>query len=365
MKDQPLLHLDVRADQAGFRLEVQASLGPAAAVLGPSGAGKTTLLEVLAGLRWAKGRIRLGDRVLQDSEEGVYLPPERRQLGYVPQEGALFPHLSVRRNLLFGRTSSLRTHRFQSPEERREFERLVEALDLGGLLERVPASLSGGERRRVALGRALLARPQLLLLDEPTTGLDGERARAARGLVQRLRDELEVPMLLVTHRPEEALALAHEVLLLEGGRVRACGPAEAVMRRPEVLASWPEWAGENQVRGRVLRHDVQAGTSTVQLDDGPTVSVPLIAGAEPGAEVVLGVGAEEVLIATDQPSGLSARNVLGAVIDELVTLGSVVYVRAGGWYARLTPAAVGELELETGRPIWLVIKTHSWRVVAL
>ncbi|HEX6199587.1 MAG TPA: ATP-binding cassette domain-containing protein [Thermoanaerobaculia bacterium] len=229
----PVIDLDLTLPLDRFVLRVAARLGAAAAVVGPSGAGKTALLESIAGLRPARGRVVVAGVVLQDSARGLRLPPERRRLGYVPQDGALFPHLSVRANLLFGR------HR-GAEDGHGGFGTITDALDLGPLLARYPRHLSGGERRRVALGRALLARPRLLLLDEPTAGLDPERSRRALAQVRAVRRELGVPLLVVTHRPEEAAALADEVLVLEEGRVEDAGPVDEVLRRQ---ASWRMEAG--------------------------------------------------------------------------------------------------------------------------
>ncbi|HXO19781.1 MAG TPA: ATP-binding cassette domain-containing protein, partial [Thermoanaerobaculia bacterium] len=224
------VEIDLAVRQGGFDLEVAARLGETAAILGPSGAGKTTLLEAIAGLRRGRGRVVVGGEVLQDSAAGLFLPPERRRLGYVPQEGALFPHLSVRRNLTFGRPRRRDGGGREAASGEDALDSLVASLDLGQLLGRYPRHLSGGERRRVALARALLAQPRLLLLDEPTAGLDPWRARKALAGILRVRQELGVPLLVVTHDRREALALAAEVVLLEGGRVWAVGPARPVLR---------------------------------------------------------------------------------------------------------------------------------------
>ncbi len=364
----PFVEIDLSLRQGGFELRATAGLGPEAAVLGPSGAGKTTLLEAIAGLRRARGRIAVGGAVLQDSAAGIFLPPERRHLGYVPQQGALFPHLSVRENLAFGR----RAARGQGDGD---LDALVAALDLAPLLARYPRHLSGGEQRRVALGRALLARPRLLLLDEPTAGLDPLRARKALAGIRRVRAELGVPLLLVTHDEREALTLASEVMLLAAGRVSAAGPA-----RPVLLAARAGRSGgpegdrpwENVVAARLLRHRPEVGTSEVLLaaggaaegEGGGMVSIPHTPDLPPGAEVLLSIDAEDLLVATLPPAGLSARNAVAGRVDEIVPAGASVYARVGPWLAHLTLAAVDELGLAVGTPVWLVAKTHSWRVAA-
>ena len=356
MPGSAFIEIDLALRQGGFELAVSARLGKVAAVLGPSGAGKTTLLDAIAGLKRARGRLVVGGEVLQDSAAGVFLPPERRKLGYVPQDGALFPHLSVLRNLTFGRS---RRHAGDTG-----FETLIGSLDLEPLLARYPRHLSGGERRRVALARALLAQPRLLLLDEPTAGLDPLRARKALAGIRRVREELDVPLLVVTHGQQEALALASEVVLLDAGRVEAVGPARQTLLAPRVLAHDPERRWENVAAARLVRHDAAGGTSEVRLDGGGTVTIPYSPDLTVGSDLILAIDAEDLLLATSPPSGLSARNAVAGHVEELIPIGTSVYTRVGPWLAHLTPAAVAELNLEVGLAVWLVAKTHSWRVVA-
>jgi len=356
--------IDLALRQGRFELAVAARLGPAAAILGPSGAGKPPLLEAIAGLRPARGRLAVGGEVLQNSAAGVFLPSERRRLGYVPQQGALFPHLSVRANLAFGRPGR------SGPGLRgTDFDALVAGLDLEPLLERYPRHLSGGEQRRVALARALLAQPRLLLLDEPTAGLDALRARKALAGIRRVRAELGVPLLLVTHDDQEALALAAEVVLLDAGRVRAQGAARPVLLAARLREPAGERPWENVAAARVVRHRPEGGTTEVTLlGDGAagseTVTIPYSPDLEPGAEPLLAIDAEDLLLATAPPVGLSARNAMAGRIDEILPAGTSVYVRVGPWLAHLTPAAVADLGLAAGTPVWLVAKTHSWRIVA-
>ena len=356
MSGSGYIDIDLALRQGRFDLAVAARLGEAAAVLGPSGAGKTTLLETIAGLRRARGRLTVGGEVLQDTAAGVFLPTERRRLGYVPQDGALFPHLSVLRNLTFGRS------RRRAGDS--DFETLLASLDLEPLLARYPRHLSGGERRRVALARALLARPRLLLLDEPTAGLDPLRARKALAGIRRVREELGVPLLVVTHGQREALVLASEVVLIEGGRVQAVGPARQTLLAPRVLALDAERRWENVTAARLVRHDEAGGTSEVRLDGAGTVTIPYTSDLAADADLMLAIDAEDLLLATAPPIGLSARNAVAGRVEELIPVGTSVYARVGPWVAHLTPAAVAELNLAAGMPVWLVAKTHSWRVVA-
>ena len=205
----------VRVRRDAFVLELDAALtSRCTAVLGPSGSGKTTLLECVAGLlRPEAGRIEMDGEVVSDAATGAFVPARRRRVGYVPQEGALFPHLDVRHNLAFGVPPSARAG---APDE---IERIARLLGLAARLDSRIGSLSGGEKRRVALGRALLAGPRFLLLDEPLTGLDRALKARAVEMLLRVRDELGVPMLLVTHDDGEAEALAESVLHLDEGRM--------------------------------------------------------------------------------------------------------------------------------------------------
>ena len=187
-------------------------------MFGPSGAGKTTLVNAIAGLIAPdRGRIAIDGTVLFDSERRINLAPHRREIGYIFQEGRLFPHFSVSRNLDYGRRMR------GLPEDAKQLERIVSLLDIGHLLERRPGKLSGGERQRVAIGRALLTRPRLLLLDEPLASLDAARKREILPYLERMRDEVGVPMVYVSHQAAELRRIATSVVRLEAGRVAAAG----------------------------------------------------------------------------------------------------------------------------------------------
>ncbi len=361
----PTLEFDLRLAHGDFELSAAGRTGAATAVLGESGAGKTTLLHALAGLRRAEGRVVVGDRVLQDTARGVYLPPEARHLGLVPQRGRLFPHLSVRRNLLFGARGRAGRRRLEAGDD---FRQLVDALDLAPLLERSPRHLSGGERRRVALGRALLYRPRLLLLDEPTEGLDAERARRALARILQVTRDLEIPLLVVTHKLPEALALAREVIVLQQGGIVAAGPAADLLTRKGLRRAVAGGRGTNLVRGTVEAHQPDDGETWVRLTGGDALATPLALpldeSLEVGAPVVLSVDAEEILVVTEEPVGLSARNVFSGRADGVWQEDGSVYVRVGAWVARLTPRSATSLGIAEGRHLWLAVKAHSWRVVA-
>jgi molybdate transport system ATP-binding protein len=211
----------VRLPLAAFPLEAEAEIAaPVTALYGPSGAGKTSLLDLIAGLRRpAFAYVELNGRVLEDTAQRVKVPARARRIGYVPQDGALFPHLSVRRNLLYG---------YKGEKSVLALPAVLEVLDLQPLLDRGVGALSGGEKQRVALARALLSSPELLLLDEPLAALDTPLKERIQDYLRRVRDELGVPMLYVTHSADEVFALCDEVLLLERGRIAGRGRPDAL-----------------------------------------------------------------------------------------------------------------------------------------
>ena len=214
-----MLAVEIEKRLGDFTLSARfESAGGITAVFGPSGAGKTTLVNAIAGLIAPdRGRIAIDGTVLFDSERRINLPPHRREIGYIFQEGRLFPHLSVSHNLDYGRRMR------GLPADAKQLERIVGLLDIGHLLERRPGKLSGGERQRVAIGRALLARPRLLLLDEPLASLDAARKREILPYLERMRDEFGVPMVYVSHQAAELRRIATSVVRLEAGRVAAAG----------------------------------------------------------------------------------------------------------------------------------------------
>lgn len=219
-----MLKVDIEKQLGDFRLEASfTSDGLVTGLFGNSGAGKTSIINMIAGLTVPdRGRISLDNDVLDDSTSGVHVPPHRRRIGYVFQDARLFPHLSVRQNLDYGRRMNGLAH-----DDAIE-KRTIDLLDIGQLLDRRPAQLSGGERQRVALGRALLAKPKLLLLDEPLGALDDERKAEILPYFIRLRDETRVPMVLVSHDAGEMRQLATNVVMLKGGKVVAFGGVEVL-----------------------------------------------------------------------------------------------------------------------------------------
>ena len=352
-----MIELRLALPLARFTLEMEAHL-PAAvtAIMGASGSGKTSLLEAVAGLRpAARGRIVVSGEVLLDTATGRKLAPEKRRIGYVPQDAGLFPHLTALGNVRFGARG-----------DGARVEQAIDTLEIRACLSRHPDSLSGGERQRVALARALATEPRLLLLDEPLAALDvGLRGRILPYLL-RIRDEWRVPILYVTHNVGEALALAGEVLLLEGGRVAAQGPPVQLLSSP-ALARGADEGIENLWPARVVSHDARAGITKMETSAGLPVAVTLSADHPVGARVTLAVRAEDVLVSTEALRGLSARNMYEARIESVESAGPDVTLRltvsGAALLARVTPQAVEALGLAAGRQVYLAVKSHSVRLL--
>jgi molybdate transport system ATP-binding protein len=326
------------------------------ALFGRSGAGKTTLINMLAGLaRPDVGRITLDERTLFDSAAGIDLPPERRRIGYVFQEGRLFPHLDVRGNLLYG-------HRRAPAADRPiEFDEIVELLGISQLLARSPASLSGGEKQRVAIGRALLSSPKLLLLDEPLAALDGERKAEILPYIERLRDELSLPIVYVSHDPTEILRLADHVLLLEQGSIAASGPVADIFGRPELQRLVGAAEAGTVLTARLESHDEAFALSYLRFAGG-RLAIARVA-AEVGSEMRLRIRARDVSLALTRPSGLSIQNIFPARIAAIHPADGPnvdVELDAGTpLWARVTARAVHDLSLAIGRDVFALVKAVS------
>jgi molybdate transport system ATP-binding protein len=346
--------IEVDADHrfGDFHLRVNfRSEGRLTALFGPSGSGKTSLIGIIAGLtRPHRGRVVVAGEVLTDSERGVFVPKHRRRVGYVFQEGRLFPHLSVRRNLLYGRWFTGKRDRYTA------LDPIVELLGIGPLLERSPEALSGGEKQRVAIGRALLASPRLLLLDEPLASLDEERKAEILPYVERLRDETKVPIVYVSHSIAEVSRLAVTVVALSGGAMINCGPAVEVLNRLDLVSD-----GDigTLLEAEVAAHDPVFGLTRLHCRAGefqiPAVKLSV------GTITRIRIRPEDVMLAIAEPSGLSALNILrGNVVAIGKLTGSSLEVTIGcngqPLRARVTRRSLEHLSLVPGLPVYAIIK---------
>lgn len=351
------LLVDVHHRQGDFSLDAAfESAGRLIALFGPSGSGKTTLVNIIGGLiRPREGKVEAGGRALVDTGRRVFVPAHRRRVGYVFQDARLFPHLSVRSNLTYGR--------FFAPKVERtaDFDAVVGLLDIGGLLERRPASLSGGEKQRVAIGRALLASPRLILMDEPLASLDEARKAEIMPYIERLRDETQAPIVYVSHSVAEVARLATDIAVLKGGRLRAFGPTSEILARLDLLSEETDEGGA--VLEMAVREQDRVFAMTVLRASAGEIRIPAVA-APLGTSMRVRLRARDVMIATERPRGLSALNVLPGTIAAIArvsdnTLDVRLDCNGQAVVARITRLSAERLRLAPGQQVFAVIKTAS------
>ena len=350
-----MLDLRLRHQIGAFSLDLnfQAARG-ITALFGRSGAGKTTVINAVAGLITPdEGYIRVGDMDLFDPARGINLAAHERQAGYIFQEARLFPHLSVAKNLRYGM-------RYRGARPAPNFADIVEMLGIGHLLQRRPAMLSGGEKQRVAIGRALLAAPRILLADEPLAALDEARKQEILPYFERLRDEMDIPILYVSHAPTEVARLATEVITIEAGRIQAQGHPSEVFSDPHSLPAGSRDAGA-VIEATLTAHHAD-GVSELRNAD-VALFVPRLSG-DLGRKLQLRIAAHEVILATQKPQGLSALNVIEGTIHSIRSGdGPAVLVavdtKLGRILARVTRRSAHLLGLNEGRAVYAILKTLS------
>jgi len=339
---------------AGFTLDVDLQLPGkgVTALFGPSGCGKTTLLRCMAGLTRAdQGQLTVNGEVWQDDEH--WRPTHQRPLGYVFQEASLFAHLNVRRNLQYGQA------RVQKTERRIELGSVVELLGIAHLLERMPQGLSGGERQRVAIARALLTSPRLLLMDEPLAALDIARKMEFLPYLERLHDELDIPVVYVSHAPDEVARLADHIVLMQEGRTVAAGPLTETLARLDLPIHLGEDAGV-VLRAVVVERDTAWHLARVEFPGGSLWVRD--GGHAVGHAVRVRILARDVSIALAPVVGTSIQNCLPATVEQMAgdyhPALSLLRLRLGQspLLARLTRRSAAALELESGKLVWVQIK---------
>jgi molybdate transport system ATP-binding protein len=350
------LSVDIRHRLGTFSLDAtfRTDVG-LTALFGPSGSGKTSLIRMMAGLtRPEHGRILFDDTVLSDAERGIFVPCHRRRFGYVFQEARLFPHMTVRQNLGYGNW-------FAAGRQGGEgVDRVVEMLGIGPLLQRRPGKLSGGEKQRVAIGRALLSSPRLLLMDEPLASLDEARKSEILPYLERLRDETRIPIVYVSHSISEVARLANRIVVVRNGRVAATGSTMEILNEPSGAQDPDRRDSGALLEGRVESVSENHRLTIVALKT-VVLHVPGIS-RDIGRMVRVRIPARDVMLATVRPQGLSALNILegkigwiGASNDGQVE----VRVDCGGdaILSRITRLSCERLALEVGKPIYAIVKT--------
>jgi molybdate transport system ATP-binding protein len=350
------MSIEVRLSVAheGFDLNIE-FVTPAhgvTAIFGPSGCGKTTLLRAIAGLEQCRdGYLKVGQQIWQDNQ--LSLPPHRRPLGYVFQEPSLLPHLSVRRNLEYG------FKRVTGPERRVAFDQTVTLLELDAMLERRPSTLSGGERQRVAIARALLTSPQLLLMDEPLAALDIQSKADILPFLDRLHEELNIPVLYVSHSPDDVARVADRMIVLEAGSVRASGTVGDIFTRLDLpLAQGDE--AEAIIEATVSGHDTEHHLTLLEFPGG---QFTITRHVEPlGKQVRLRVLAKDVSLTLKRQSDTSILNIFPATIDQVTGAGPaqlMVRLNAGGVpiLARITRKSAANLAIEPGKQVFAQVKS--------
>ncbi|MCV3766346.1 molybdenum ABC transporter ATP-binding protein [Rhizobium sp. TRM95796] len=346
-----MIEVDIRHRQGDFDLAARFTVdGGLTALFGASGSGKTTLVRMLAGLtRPDEGIIRFDGAVWSDAQRGLFTPPHRRCIGYVFQESLLFPHLTARQNLLYGRFFS------RGASGMREDD-VVDLLGVSKLLTQRPATLSGGEKQRIAIGRALLSNPQLILMDEPLSALDRARKAEILPYIERIRDEFGIPIVYVSHSVEEVARLANRIVLLDEGRVKAVGGPADVLAGVGGLTE--PLAPQAVIEARLVGHDPYYGVSIAEIG-AHLITIQEVA-APIGAMLRLRIPATDVVLSQSRPVGLSALNILPCTIKTIAAEGRQVLVtldcHGQTLLARITLLSAERLELAPGEVIHAVFK---------
>ena len=352
-----MIAVEVSLVRGNFVLEAEFSAGRGiTALFGPSGSGKSTILNMIAGLVHPdRGRIAVDETVFTDIAQRIAIPPYRRRVGYVFQDALLFPHLNVRRNLGYGRWFS------QEPATI-SLDQITTLLGIGHLVDRMPSTLSGGERQRVAIGRTLLSNPRLLLMDEPLAALDIERKAEIIPYIERLRDDLDLPILYVSHAVDEVARLADRVVMLVEGRVKGQGTVPEILG-PGLGASQDRFARLAVINAGKPLYDARYGLTTV---DHPAGKITVAGRVRPhDGQVRIVVRATDVTLSLSRPNEISVRTMLKGTIarigagDGPVVIAEVALAGGDRLAAGITRKAVDELGLDAGDTVYCLIKAVS------
>lgn len=338
-----------------LRIDAQIPARGITAILGVSGAGKTSLINAISGLtKPQQGSISLNDQIFSDTDNDFFLPPEARHIGYIFQDARLFPHYRVRGNLCYGMAKSMSA----------QFDHLVKLLGIEPLLNRFPVSLSGGEKQRVAIGRALLTAPTILLMDEPLASLDLPRKRELMPYLVRLARQIDVPILYVTHSLDEIFHLADHLLVLDKGQVKNVGPLEQVWNSPDMHRWLPSSELSSVLQVRVLEHHPDYPMSALKLGDH-LIWVNQVSAA-PATSLRIRIYASDVSLVLQPSPHSSIRNVLPAQVCELLTINNQIEVKlrigVSELWAGITLWACDEMSIKPG--MWLYAQIKSVAITA-
>jgi molybdate transport system ATP-binding protein len=354
-----MIDVDIEQQLGTFRLDVKfAAEAPIVGLFGRSGAGKSTVINAIAGIaKPLRGFIRINDLFLFDAAKGIDLAPEERRVGYVFQDALLFPHLSVESNLLYGQRLRSTAERFI------ESARVIDLLGLGTLLRRTPRTLSGGEKQRVAIGRALLAQPRILLMDEPLAALDVPRKTEILDYIERLRDELHIPIVYVSHSVPEITRLADTVVVLSDGKCLAVGDVDVVMGRLDLKPATGRYEAGSLLDTRVTAHDSDHQLTMLAFDGGELV-VPHL-DAIVGERVRARIRARDVSLALQRPTEISILNILPAYVTSIdAETGPIVDVQlaigSAALTARITRRSFEQLGIHAGQELYALVKAVSF-----
>ncbi|PKO47978.1 MAG: molybdenum ABC transporter ATP-binding protein [Betaproteobacteria bacterium HGW-Betaproteobacteria-22] len=351
------MELRFHHQRQSFTLDIEATLPDhgAVGVYGASGAGKSTMLAMMAGfIQPDSGRFNLGADCLFDSAHGINVPVHLRRIGMVFQDSRIFPHLTVQDNLHYG-------FKLLATKDRRfSLQQIVDLLEIGHLLAQKPHQLSGGEKQRVALGRALLASPRLLLLDEPLASLDVRLKRQILPFLRRIKDETQTPMVYVSHALDEILYLTSQIVMLDGGKVLAAGAFNQVIHDERVLALAQSLGLENVLHAKIAAHYPSQGYTVVMVDT-QAVSIPPVDAAI-GSEVSISVAASNLALSTHRAEGISIQNQLAGTVTSIQQVGSKVLVSVdvgAELIAEITAKALDDLKITQGCKVFCLFKTQG------
>ena len=358
-KTGSILSIDLAHKADGFSLELSQDFEFEGiwALFGPSGSGKTTILRLIAGLEETNGSIRFNDQIWNDGPSRVHVPAHKRGVGLVFQDARLFDHLNVEKNLSFAmKAAGFGKDRWDS---------IIAALDLKDYLARSISGLSGGEKQRVALGRALLANPKLLLLDEPLGALDGRRKLEILPYLQRLSQDFQIPTLFVSHSIDEVMQLASHVTLLEAGRIVASGRTREMMERTDLQSLTGRFEAGTTLQAEVVEHE-QSFKLTRLVVAGQRLTMPIVPTLEIGQTVPVRLRARDVALSKNKLEGISIQNQLEGVIAEIhpepntAFVEVVVDLNGARVQSRITRFALSELSFDVGSKVVVLVKSVAF-----